>query len=205
MYAVPQVNAAYRDPAAGKSISRLNQSPCLLTITINPPRSHSQPQQLSSAPEIVRRRMELLVSDMLSRALLLMTRRNDSQAARLLEETKRIITTISGTLVAPPTSRRPSLAPSSASNPARSPTAQTQKMLLALAQDVDAVHEACLNRGLFESNSRYQAAQQAVVLRDQRAWTPKSSTERLFWLADNSLWFVTKSQQWLSSSSTSSS
>ncbi|GAA5977334.1 hypothetical protein JCM5350_002432 [Sporobolomyces pararoseus] len=204
-----EVNAAYRDPAAGKSISRLNQSPCLLTITINPPSAAPRSQQPpSSAPEIVRRRMELLVSDMLSRALLLMTRRNDSQAARLLEETKRIITTISGTLVSPSVSRRPSIAPSGTYNRRSSShlsvTAQTQKTLAALAQDVDAVHESCLDRGLFESNSRYQAAQQAVVLRDQRAWTPKSSTEKLFWLADNSLWMVSKSQQWLSSSSSSS-
>ncbi|GAA6015176.1 hypothetical protein JCM11491_000493 [Sporobolomyces phaffii] len=203
-----EVNAAYRDPAAGKSISRLNQSPCLLTITVNPPstgpRAQSPP---ASAPEIVRRRMELLVSDMLSRALLLMTRRNDSQAARLLEETKRIITTISGTLVVPPSSRRLSFVGSGGGSNGRrsisylSATAQTQKTLSALAQDVDAVHESCLNRSLFESNSRYQAAQQAVVLRDQRAWTSKSSTERLFWLADNSLWMVSKSQQWLSSTS----
>jgi len=145
--------------------------------------------------------MELLVSDMLSRALLLMTRRNDSQAARLLEETKRIITTISSTLVVPPTSRLPSAAGGSIirrSTSYLSATAQTQKTLAALAQDVDAVHESCLDRALFESNSRYQAAQQAVVLRDQRAWTSKSSTERLFWLADNSLWMVSKSQQWLS-------
>ncbi|GAA5869732.1 hypothetical protein JCM1840_000574 [Sporobolomyces johnsonii] len=191
-----EVNAAYRDPAAGKSISRLHHSPCLLTITVNPPASDPcQQQPPSSAPEIVRRRVELLVSDMLSRALLLMTRRNDAQAARLLEETKRIITSISATLVSPQTggvARRSAVYTSA--------TATTQRTLAALAQDVDAVHESCLNRDLFETNSRYQAAQQAVVIRDQRAWTPKSATERVYWSADNSLWMVGRSQQWLSSS-----
>ncbi|CEQ42106.1 SPOSA6832_03892, partial [Sporobolomyces salmonicolor] len=193
---VLQVNAAYRDPAAGKSISRLHHSPCLLTITVNPPASDPRQQQPpSSAPEIVRRRVELLVSDMLSRALLLMTRRNDAQAARLLEETKRIISSISATLVSPQTggvARRSAIYTSA--------TATTQRILAALAQDVDAVHESCLNRDMFETHSRYQAAQQAVVIRDQRAWTPKSATERVYWSADNSLWMVGRSQQWLSSS-----
>ncbi|BGP36660.1 hypothetical protein JCM10449v2_000561 [Rhodotorula kratochvilovae] len=202
-----EVNAAYRDPAAGKSISRLNHSPCLLTITINPPSSFPRQPTPVSAPEIVRRRMELLVSDMLSRALLLMTRRNDAQAARLLEETKRIISTISSTLV--PSSSvsgggssgsSAALARSQTRRSSIAATATTQRTLLALAEDVDAVHDACLHREQFDTVGRYQAAQQAVVLRDQRAWTPKSATERLVWRADNSLWLVAKSQAWLSAS-----
>jgi len=209
-----EVNAAYRDPAAGKTISRLNHSPCLLTITINPPSSSASFGRLpapASAPEIVRRRMELLVSDMLSRALLLMTRRNDAQAARLLEETKRIISTISTTLVpASPLSGGVGAAAAAAAL-ARSQSARrrssvagaatTQRTLLALADDVDQAHEACLDRELFDTCGRYLAAQQAVVLRDQRAWTGKTPSERLVWRADNSLWLVAKSQAWLSSSS----
>ncbi|GAA5865462.1 hypothetical protein JCM8547_001252 [Rhodosporidiobolus lusitaniae] len=203
-----EVNAAYRDPAAGKSISRLNHSPCLLTITINPPSLHSRHPPPTSAPEIVRRRMELLCSDMLSRALLLMTRRNDAQAARLLEETKRIISTISGTLI-PSSSSSSTLHPSSvARNQTRrssavlAATASTQKTLIALAEDVDAVHEACLNREQFETGGRYLAAQQAVVLRDQRAWTNRSATERLVFRADNALYLFGKSQAWVSANPT---
>ncbi|GAA5922586.1 VWA and PH domain-containing RING finger protein [Sporobolomyces koalae] len=199
-----EVNAAYRDPAAAKSVSRLNQTPCLLTVTVNPPSSNHRtlPQAPPSAPEIVKRRMELLVSDMLSRALLLMTRRNDAQAGRLLEETKRIIMTISRSLVVPQVHRRPSAVAGidcgrkSTSHVAA--TAQAHRTLSALAQDVDAVHEACLDRGLFEINARYQAAQQAVVLRDQRAFTSKSLTEKLYWTADHSLWMASQSQQWVS-------
>jgi hypothetical protein len=56
------------------------------------------------------------------------------------------------------------------------------------------VHEACLNREQFEKEGRYLAAQQAVVLRDQRAWTPRSATERLFFRSDNALFLWAKSQ-----------
>ncbi|GAA5826870.1 hypothetical protein JCM11251_002136 [Rhodosporidiobolus azoricus] len=199
-----EVNAAYRDPAAGKSISRLNHSPCLLTITVNPPSSsHTRHPTPTSAPEIVRRRMELLVSDMLSRALLLMTRRNDAQAARLLEETKRIISTISSTLI-PPSSSSTSgsiISLGRRGSAAHAATALTHKTLTALAEDIDAVHEACLNRELFDTSGRYLAAQQAVVLRDQRAWTNRSATERLFFRADNALYLLGKSQNWVSPSS----
>ena len=166
------------------------------------PPSGSERPQPTSAPDIVRRRMELLSSDMRSRALLLMTRRNDSQAKRLLEETKRIISTISASLhTGPPLSSTSSQLQPPRSNGRRGSVAQSlaQQTLQACAEDVGKVLEGCLQRDDFESHMRYTAAQQAVVLRDQRAWTPKSATERLFWTADNSLWLVGRSQQWIDS------
>lgn len=197
-----QVNAAYRDPAAGKTISRLNHSPCLLTITVIPPTGANRTSPPTSAPEIVRRRMELLSSDMLSRALLLMTRRNDSQAKRLLEETKRIISTIAASLNTSPSSSgsHSQLHPPRSSS-RRGSVANTlaQRTLEACAEDVGKVLEGCIHRDEFDTHVRYAAAQQAVVLRDQRGWTPKSAIERLFWTADNSLWMVARSQQWLDS------
>ncbi|GAA5980718.1 hypothetical protein JCM10908_001749 [Rhodotorula pacifica] len=205
-----QVNAAYRDPAAGKSISRLTQTPTLLTITVGPQTTPARQQvNGTSCPELVRRRVELLVSDMLSRALLLMTRRNDEQALRLLGETKRIIASISASLRGPVPNSASSSSLGSSYTSSASPssslrrgsnaaTAHAQAALIALARDVDAIHEAFLNRETFETQGRYQAAQQAVVLRDQRSWTPKSGIERLFWRSDNSLWMVSKSQQWIS-------
>lgn len=152
---------------------------------------------------------------MLSRALLLMTRRNDEQALRLLGETKRIIASISASLRG---SRRTSgggLSASASSSCLRSAssssaavtasgrdanaaTAHALASLITIARDVDAIHEAFLTREAFETHGRYQAAQQAVVLRDQRSWTPKSGIERLFWRSDHSLWMVSKSQQWIS-------
>lgn len=153
---------------------------------------------------------------MLSRALLLMTRRNDEQALRLLGETKRIIASISASLRG---SRRTSsggggLSASASSSSLRSvssssavtasgrdanaATAHALASLITIARDVDAIHEAFLTREAFETHGRYQAAQQAVVLRDQRSWTPKSGIERLFWRSDHSLWMVSKSRQWIS-------
>jgi len=144
--------------------------------------------------------MELLSSDMLSRALLLMTRRNDSQAKRLLEETKRIISTIAVSLNTSPAPSSGSLHPPRSSS-RRGSVANTlaQRTLEACAEDVGKVLEGCIHRDEFDTHVRYSAAQQAVVLRDQRSWTPKSAIERLFWTADNSLWMVARSQQWLDS------
>ncbi len=188
-----EVNAAYRDPGAGKNISRLNHSPCLLTISVVPPASSpSRKPPPGTSPDIVRRRMELLTSDMLSRALLLMTRRNDAQAERLLRETARIIATIAGSLNQQPAGRGRSL--SGVEDGARA-------TLQACAEDVQAVLEGCLQRDAFDSHIRNLAAQQAVVLRDQRSWTPRTATERRFWQADNSVYMVALSQQWVSSRS----
>lgn len=188
-----QVNAAYRDPAAGKTVARLNNTPTLLTVTLVPSTSSADKSTApSNSPDITRRRMELLSSDMLSRSLLLMTRRNDNQAKRLLEETKRIIATIASSLASTPGSARQPSRPSSSLSHAR-------RTLEACAEDVQAALESCMDRTLFEQQGRYAAAQHAVVLRDQRAWGPKSASERLFWTADNSLWLVGKSQQWLDS------
>jgi len=189
-----EVNAAYRDPAASKNVSRLHHSPCLLTISVVPgaPSPGSRKPPAGAAPDIVRRRMELLTSDMLSRALLLMTRRNDVQAERLLRETARIIATIAGSLSGVPSARGRSI--SGVEEAARA-------TLQGCAEDVQAVLEGCLQRDQFDSHIRNLAAQQAVVLRDQRAWTPRTATERRFWQADNSIYLVALSQQWVSSRS----
>jgi hypothetical protein len=102
-----------------------------------------------------------------------MTRRNDEQALRLLGETKRIIASISASLRGSGEGVRGCRVRVSAGGGhggaggggSRSEGGGTR-------------------RGV----GRYQAAQQAVVLRDQRSWTPKSGIERLFWRADHSLW-----------------
>jgi hypothetical protein len=129
-----------------------------------------------------------------------MTRRNDAQAARLLKETKRIIAAVSASpLVASSSGQGGSIGGGGQTRRASlASQAVVHRTLQALTEDVDAVHDACLNRELFETTGRYLAAQQAVVLRDQRAWTPKTATERLMWRADNSLWFVGKSRDWIS-------
>jgi hypothetical protein len=216
-----EVNVAYRDPAAGKSVARLNNTPTLLTVTVKPPSQSpagvsvlgstmpSSALLVGSNVDITRRRLELLTSDMLSRALLLMTRRNDQQAVRLLEETKRIIETIAqGTLssiqdggIGSPIS---TTTPHGAGSFAR-PSSHMQAVVYArrsLQACLECVHaglEGCAERIRFETQERYAAAQNAIVLRDQRAVGARSSLERLFWTEDNSRWLVAKSHGWIES------
>jgi hypothetical protein len=90
-----EVDGSFYDPAASKHVSRLTH-PVLLTVTLLPvtgnrPRSPPAP---GSDPVIVRRRMELLASDMITRALVLISRKNHSQAQKILTETRRILHTV---------------------------------------------------------------------------------------------------------------
>jgi hypothetical protein len=91
---VVEVDGSFFDPAAAKNVSRLAH-PVLLTITLLPLSTNAQrPQSTVSDPVIVRRRMELLASDMITRALVLVSRRNFPQAQRIMGETKRILHTV---------------------------------------------------------------------------------------------------------------
>jgi hypothetical protein len=95
---VLEVDGSFFDPAAGKNVSRLAH-PVLLTITLLPGSQNSQkPPSAVSDPVIVRRRMELLASDMITRALVLVSRRNFPQAQKILGETKRILHTVLQTI-----------------------------------------------------------------------------------------------------------
>ena len=90
-----EVDGSFYDPAATKHVSRLAH-PVLLTVTLLPntgsrPRT---PANNASDPVIVRRRMELLASDMITRALVLVSRKNYPQAQKLLSETRRILNTV---------------------------------------------------------------------------------------------------------------
>lgn len=96
-----------------------------------------------------------------------------------------------------------SLAPTATSRAARRASFQTahagaHDMLLACADDVSAVLESCSQRETFDTVFRNFAAQQAVVLRDQRAWTGRTATERAFWTADQSRFLVDRSQSYVS-------
>lgn len=86
-----EAQASFRDPILSKNVSRLSR-PSLLLITVLPPLGENDkpPIQVSDV-NVVRRRVELLVSDMMTRCLLLMSRRNPQQAQRLMTETRRII------------------------------------------------------------------------------------------------------------------
>jgi hypothetical protein len=95
---VIEVDGSFFDPAASKNVTRLAH-PVLLTVTLLP-MSSSAPRQPStiSDPVIVRRRMELLASGMITRALVLVSRRNFQQAQKIMGETKRILQTVLQTI-----------------------------------------------------------------------------------------------------------
>lgn len=102
---VLEVDGSFYDPAATKQVSRLAH-PVLLTITLLPMTTPGSPKPPKpSDPVIVRRRMELLASDMITRALVLVSRKNFPQAQKIMNETKRILHTVlqnvSKTLPAP--------------------------------------------------------------------------------------------------------
>lgn len=90
-----EVDGAFYDPAASKHVSRLAH-PVLLTVTLLPTGGSSPARQPNARSDavIVRRRMELLASDMITRALVLVSRKNYPAAQKIMNETKRIMHTV---------------------------------------------------------------------------------------------------------------
>ncbi|KAF8906308.1 Pleckstrin homology domain-containing protein [Gymnopilus junonius] len=193
---VVEVDGSFFDPAAGKNVSRLAH-PVLLTVTLLPMSNNPQrPPSTVSDPVIVRRRMELLASDMITRSLVLVSRRNFPQAQRIMGETKRILHTvlqsISRTLPAPsgdgsrPRNRKELL------------TLAAVRAMQSILQDLQILSDALEdNVELFAHDQRNFGAQQAMILRDQKAWSGRSATERLFWTTDNSIELVSRSTDWV--------
>jgi len=190
-----ELDGSFYDPAVGKAASRL-ANPVLLTVTLMPATAsvRSQPTGISDVV-IVRRRMELLASDMITRALVLISRKNFSQAQKILEETKRILQTVLQNV-------SHSLSPVASQGAVRSrkellslsAVRTLQSVLQDLQSLVDALEE---NMDLFQHDYRNFGAQQAMILRDQKSWTGRTPTERLFWAADNSLELVSRSHDWV--------
>ncbi|PFH50267.1 hypothetical protein AMATHDRAFT_4171 [Amanita thiersii Skay4041] len=197
---VVEVDGSFFDPSAGKHVSRLAH-PVLLTVTLlpmtlGPGGSQQRPPSHTSDPVIVRRRMELLASEMISRALVLVTKGNFQQGRVIFGETKRILYTVLQTI-------SQSLPPPNANGS----TVRNRKELLTLAavramqsilQDLQLLAEALEeNVELFSHDHRKFGAQQAMILREQKSWTGRSATERLFWSSDNSIELVSRSADWI--------
>lgn len=190
-----EVDGGFFDPAAAKSVSRLAH-PVLLTVTLLPPAPGTGKNASGSDPVIVRRRMELLASDMITRGLVLVSKKNYPQAQRIIAETKRILHTVlqSVTQTLPP--------------PGGGGGARSRRELLALSavrtlqsimQDIQVLSEALEeNLEMFAHDQRNFGAQQAMILRDQKAWTGRTATEKLFWTTDNSIELVARSTDWVS-------
>ncbi|KIR82408.1 zinc finger family protein [Cryptococcus gattii EJB2] len=170
---VCEVDLAFRDPAAGRSVSRLPH-PELLTVAFIPHAASSPPAD----PAILRRRMELLASDMLTRALLIASRKNYVQADRILRETKRIIETMQDNM-------RQHVTESASSS--RGKSKREVQAIMAMEglegplQDLEALLDGMEEqKGVFDKDCRNFTAQQSGVLRSQRAWTTRSLSERTY-------------------------
>ncbi|KAF8518952.1 Pleckstrin homology domain-containing protein [Hysterangium stoloniferum] len=203
-----EVDGSFYDPAACKQVSRLAH-PVLLTVTLLPPsvrlQQQQQQQQSVAASEtsdavIVRRRMELLASDMITRALVLVSRKNSPQAQKILSETKRILHTVLQTITQrlPP----PLSSPGSGSSPHRNRkealTMSAVRALQSILADIQVLSEALAeNVELFAHDQRNFGAQQAMILRDQKSWSGRTPTEKLFWTTDNSIELVSRSTDWV--------
>jgi hypothetical protein len=191
-----EVDGSFYDPSASKHVSRLAH-PVLLTITLLPQANSISPKPVKpSDPVIVRRRMELLASDMITRALVLVSRKNYPQAQKIMNETKRILHTvlqsISKTL--PP----PNTEGTTMRNRKDILTLAAVRAMQAILQDLQVLAEALEeNVELFAHDQRNFGAQQAMILRDQKSWNGRSATERLFWTIDNSIELVSRSTDWV--------
>ncbi|KAJ2930829.1 hypothetical protein H1R20_g6248, partial [Candolleomyces eurysporus] len=199
---VVEVDGSFLDPAAGKHVSRLAH-PVLLTITLlpNPGGAQKPPPAPNSVsdPVIVRRRMELLASDMITRALVLVSRRNFPQAQKIMGETKRILHTVLQTIsrTLPPPSV-PTGYQGGARNRKEQLTIKAVQAMQSILQDLQLLSEALEdNVELFAHDQRNFGAQQAMILRDQKSWSNRSATERLFWTTDNSIELASRAADWV--------
>ncbi|KAJ7442298.1 Pleckstrin homology domain-containing protein [Mycena latifolia] len=197
---VVEVDGSFFDPAAGKHVSRLAH-PVLLTVTLLPAQAGvPRPPSAVSDPVIVRRRMELLASDMITRALVLVSRRNFPQAQKILGETKRILHTVLQTIsrALPPPNPNYNGSGGTTRNRREVLTLAAVRAMQAMLQDLAVLSEALdENVELFAHDQRNFGAQQAMILRDQKSWTGRSATERLFWTTDNSIELVSRSTDWV--------
>lgn len=195
---VLEVDGSFFDPAAAKTVSRLGH-PVLLTVTLLPQsNSASRIPTPQSDPVIVRRRMELLASDMITRALVLVSRKNYAQAQKLLGETRRILHTVlqNVTQTLPPP--MPGRESGTTRNRKELLTLSAVRSIQSILQDMQMLAEALEdNVELFGHDQRNFGAQQAMVLRDQKSWSGRSAIERLFWTIDNSIELVSRSQDWV--------
>jgi hypothetical protein len=183
------LDCAYHDPAIGRSVARLSH-PILLTMALLPANTSSPAK---GDLTVMRRRYELLASESITRCLLLVARKNWTQAQRLMQETTRILTTVISQLLAN-MSGQTGL---SATRARREMTERiTVESLRAVLGDIDALQEGMEEqRELFERDHRNFGAQQAMVLRNQKSWSLRTPTEQLY-CAEGSREVIAMSQAW---------
>lgn len=186
--------------------------PSLLAITMLPPSSKKQGRPITPPipphPSIVQRRMELLASDMLTRALTLVSRGQQERAQHLLQETRSILKGLgkgglpplppaagngksSGTGSSSPTDTPNSSSPRSSNFPENSsggsetatitPTAAVdQQVMSALDTDLESALEWINHPAVFGRDSRKAVLQAIGVISSQRAFTYRTPSESLW-------------------------
>lgn len=194
-----EADVSFKDPATGIITSRL-PNPGILTLEIDThttdPLTNGPPglAAIVAEPTVTRRRLEVLVSEMITRSLLLISRKNYGQALKVITETRRIIDTVVQALNGPNQSKRKSLV-LHRSNQRRVREAANQRTvasLMAMMGDLDVLSEGLENqhRSSFDRDGRNFGAQQAMILRDQKAWTTRTDTEYLNFRDDNAAAFT---------------
>lgn len=221
--AVFEVDAGFRDPALNMSVTRLS-NPTVLTMEVdahNLEAGADGSPALAADPSVTRRRIEILASEMITRSLLLVSRKNYSAALRIVNETHKIVETVVRSLSSEEgfianggvhghasIDRRSSTHSNGTfsqhgsgagpggrskgfhSGPARQ-RAHLQRQaiasLLGIIEDLELMSDGLESgqRTQFDRDGRNSAAQQAMVLRDQQAWTTRSPTEALRFTSDN--------------------
>ncbi|EST09284.1 Zinc finger, RING-type [Kalmanozyma brasiliensis GHG001] len=194
-----EADVSFKDPATGMITSRL-PNPGVLTLEIDThstdPLTNGPPglAAIVAEPTVTRRRLEVLVSEMITRSLLLISRKNYGQALKVITETRRIIDTVVQALNGPNQSKRRSLVVHR-SNQRRVREAANQRTissLMAMMSDLDILSEGLehQHRSSFDRDGRNFGAQQAMILRDQKAWTARTDTEYLYFRDDNAAAFT---------------
>lgn len=184
--------------------------PSLLAITMLPPNPRSKGQRPATPPipphpSIVQRRMELLTSDMLTRALTLVSRGQHDRGQHLLNETRSILKGLGkgGLPPLPPTASRPqgtsdsgshgdtpnssspkssTFAESHASSASDTATitpasAVDAQTMIALNADLDSALEWINHPAVFSRDSRKAVLQSIGVISSQRGYTYRTPSE----------------------------
>lgn len=208
-----QADLTYGDILREGSIAHLPR-PSLLAITILPSSSKKNPSGRPSTPPIpphphvVQRRMELLTSDMLTRALTLVSRGQHERAHHLLKETRSILKGLGkGGLppLPPPGSRRNEGSSNAGSTGHSSPTAESSNgndrprtpsphaenpfqpaagidatTMHALDAELESSLEWINHPAVFGRDSRKAVLQAIGVISSQRAYTFRTPSESLW-------------------------
>ncbi|KAJ5353840.1 hypothetical protein N7541_006404 [Penicillium brevicompactum] len=165
--------------------------PSLLAITMLPPNPRAKGQRPSTPPipphpSIVQRRMELLTSDMLTRALTLVSRGQNERGLHLLQETRtaRSGSDADGRGDTPVSSSSPksstygdahsSTSEANTITPTSSVDAQTMN---ALNADLESSLEWISHPAVFSRDSRKAVLQSIGVISSQRAYTFRTASE----------------------------